>query len=49
VLEIEETVTIVQSTERMWAFVVDEANDPLWQATLIDVLEGRLRGLKAGS
>ena len=29
--EIEETVTIEQPIERVWAFVMDEANDPLWQ------------------
>jgi hypothetical protein len=31
VFEIEETVTIEQPIERAWAFVLDEANDPLWQ------------------
>ena len=35
--EIEETVTIAQPIERVWAFVMDEANDPLWQTTLTDV------------
>ena len=35
--EIEETVTIEQPIERVWAFVMDEANDPLWQTTLTDV------------
>lgn len=35
--EIEETVTIEQPIERVWAFVMDEANDPVWQTTLIDV------------
>ncbi len=35
--EIEETVAIAQPIERVWAFVMDEANDPLWQTTLTDV------------
>ena len=35
--EIEETVTIEQPIERVWAFVMDEANDALWQTTLTDV------------
>jgi len=35
--EIEETVTIEQPIERVWAFVMDESNDPLWQTTLTDV------------
>ena len=35
--EIEETVTIEQPIERVWAFVMDEANDSLWQTTLTDV------------
>ena len=29
--EIEETVPIEQPIERVWAFVMDEANDALWQ------------------
>jgi uncharacterized membrane protein len=37
VFEIEETVTIEQPIERVWAFVMDESNDPLWQTTLTDV------------
>jgi uncharacterized protein YndB with AHSA1/START domain len=37
VFEIEETVTIEQPIERVWAFVMDEANDSLWQTTLTDV------------
>ena len=35
--EIEETVTIEQPIERVWAFVMNEANDPLWQTTMTDV------------
>jgi ligand-binding SRPBCC domain-containing protein len=37
VFEIEETLTIDQPIERVWAFVMDESNDPLWQTTLTDV------------
>ena len=35
--EIEETVIIAQPIERVWEFVMDESNDPLWQTTLTDV------------
>jgi uncharacterized membrane protein len=36
VFEIEETVAIDQPIERVWAFVIDETNNPLWQTTLTD-------------
>ena len=35
--EIEETARIAQPIERVWAFVMDETNDSLWQTTLTDV------------
>ena len=34
--EIEETVAIEQPIEVVWNFVNDEANDPVWQTTLIE-------------
>jgi len=37
VFEIEETALIAQPIESVWAFVMDEANDSLWQTTLTDV------------
>ena len=35
--EIEETALIAQPIESVWAFVMDETNDSLWQTTLTDV------------
>ncbi len=37
VFEIEETAHIAQPIERVWAFIDDETNNPLWQTTLTDV------------
>jgi hypothetical protein len=37
VFEIEETALIEQPIDRVWAFVMDETNDSLWQTTLTDV------------
>jgi uncharacterized protein YndB with AHSA1/START domain len=37
VFEIEETAQIAQPIEKVWAFVIDQANTPLWQTTLSDV------------
>jgi len=37
VFEIKETVAIEKPVEAVWSFVIDEANEPLWQTTLAEV------------
>jgi hypothetical protein len=47
--EIEETVAIEQPIDMVWAFLMDETNEPLWQTTLTDVRRLTAGPLAAGS